>query len=92
MAMAQPVQQQAAALVTDAQRAGLPRDQIAALAAANDRIGLAANQAVPGAPVQSAQAGALALAMARSEGARIAASLRPGARGGRHAGAGGGGL
>jgi hypothetical protein len=80
MAMTQPVQQQAAALVTDAQRAGLPRDQIAALAAANDRIGLAANQAVPGAPVQSAQAGALALTMARAEGARIARLTAPRAR------------
>jgi hypothetical protein len=61
---AAPVQEEAAGLLTDAQHAGLPRDQVAALAVENGKLGAATPD----------QVNALAMAMARNEAAMLGRS------------------
>jgi len=58
---AAPVQEEAAGLLTDAQHAGLPRDQVSALAVENGKLGAATPD----------QVDALAMAMARNEAAML---------------------
>jgi hypothetical protein len=60
-APAAPMQEEAAGLLTDAQHAGLPRDQLSALAVENGKLGAATPD----------QANALAMAMARNEAAML---------------------